>query len=218
VRLTRVRLHRTLLDSCTCNYSCALLRDSQRMARIFGSAVLFAALLGCLGALAAGASAAARRSCRDANLRPSPVDRPAVASATLCLINQVRRAERLPLLRANRPLAGVAAAQLKSMVQSDYFADVRPSGQTPMSLVAATSYRAHTSGFSVGENLAWGTGNYATPAHILAEWMASPPHRALILNGEFHDAGVAVAAAVPSILSADNRGATYAIEFGVRWF
>jgi uncharacterized protein YkwD len=188
------------------------------MARNRCAAALVAALLGCLGALAASASAASSTACPGASLRPSVADGPAVAAATLCLIDQLRSAEHLRPLQTNRTLSAVAAAQLSSMVHRNYFADVRPTGQTPMSLVAATSYRAHTAGFSVGENLAWGTGSYATPAHIVAEWMASPPHRAIILSGEFHDAGVAVTAAVPSVLKPDNRGATYAIEFGVRWF
>jgi uncharacterized protein YkwD len=188
------------------------------MARNCCAAALVAALLGCPGALAAGAPAASSGGCRDVNLRPSATDEPAVAAATLCLIDQVRRGYHLHSLRANGTLAAVAAAQLTSMVRRNYFADVRPSGQTPMSLVAATSYRTHTASFSVGENLAWGTGKDATPAHILVEWMASPPHRALILTGEFRDAGVAVTPAVPSVVSPNPHGATYAIEFGVRWF
>jgi uncharacterized protein YkwD len=179
---------------------------------------LVAALLCCAVALPPKASAASSGACAGANLNPDATNRPRVAAATLCLINQVRHSERLRPLLANRQLAAVAAAQLSSMVHHDYFADIRPSGQTPMSLVAATSYRAHTSGFSVGENLAWATGKGTTPTHIVAEWMASPPHRAVILDGGFHDAGVAVTAAVPSVLNPNEQGATYAIEFGARWF
>jgi uncharacterized protein YkwD len=188
------------------------------MARNRCTAALVAGLLGCLGTLATGVAQASAAPCPNAKLRPSPTDGQAVAAATLCLIDQVRSASRLHPLRANRTLSAVAAAQLSSMVHSNYFADVGPGGQTPMSLVAATSYRVNTAGFSVGENLAWGTGPYATPTHIVAEWMASPPHRALILTAEFHDAGVAVMAAVPSVLKPNTHGATYAIEFGVRWF
>lgn len=174
---------------------------------------LVCALLACpppAGALAAG--------CANSGLRPTAAGVPAVASATLCLVDRVRAAHRLPPLRANGALARVAASQVRTMLRNDYFADVRPSGQTPMSLVAATGYRAHAAGFSVGETLAWGTGAYATPAHIVAEWMASPPHRELILSPQFREAGVAVAPAVPSVLAPGGRGATYAIELGVRWF
>jgi uncharacterized protein YkwD len=103
------------------------------------------------------------------------------------------------------------------MVRMDYFADVRPTGQTPLSLVAATRYPFETVGFSVGQNLAWGTRDSSTPARIVAAWMASPPHRAIVLNGEYRDAGVAVTPATPSVIGAGRSGATYAIEFGVRW-
>jgi uncharacterized protein YkwD len=104
------------------------------------------------------------------------------------------------------------------MVHGDYFADVRPSGQTPMALVAITRYPAHAAAFAVGQNLAWGTGTYTTPAHIVAEWMASPPHRRIMLATAFRDAGVAVMTAVPEVLHAGTRGATYALELGVRRF
>ena len=102
------------------------------------------------------------------------------------------------------------------MVRWDYFADVRPSGQTPLSLVGVTRYPAHTAGIAVGQNIAWGTGAYATPEHIVAEWMASPPHRAIILTGYYRDAGVAARPALPGVLRAGRSGATYAMEFGAR--
>ena len=112
----------------------------------------------------------------------------------------------------------MAASQVTSMVRWNYFADVRPSGQTPMSLVAVTRYPAHAAQFAVGQNIAWGTGSYTTPAHIVAEWMASPPHREIMLSGEYRDAGVAATPAVPAVLDARGSGATYAIEFGARRF
>ncbi len=173
------------------------------------------------GASADAASAygvASASPCRGANAHPTPTDVQVVNAATLCLINQVRAAHHLRPLHANRELSHVAASQVTHMVHADYFADVRPSGQTPLSLVAVTRYPAHAADFAVGQNIAWGTGSDATPAHIVAEWMASPPHREIILASEFHDAGVAVTPAVPTVLHAGRRGATYAIEFGVRRF
>jgi uncharacterized protein YkwD len=182
-------------------------------------AVLAAAWLAC-AALAGGpaAAGAAPRSCAGANLHPSPGDAAGIETATLCLVNQVRAAYHLHPLHANRELRLVAASQVSHMVRWDYFADVRPSGQTPLALVAVTRYPWHAADFTVGQNIAWGTGSYTTPAHIVAEWMASPPHREIMLNTEFRDAGVAVTPAVPAILHAGDVGATYAIEFGVRRF
>jgi uncharacterized protein YkwD len=183
-------------------------------------ASLATALLACLGALAAHFAPAAKafKPCRGANLHPTATNWRAVDSATLCLVNEVRIAHGLDPLRANRELRRVAASQVTTMVSSDYFSDDRPTGQTPLSLVAITRYPAHAAEFAVGENIAWGTGNFTSPAHIVAEWMASPPHREVMLSAQYRDAGVAVTASIPAVLDAGRRGATYAIEFGVRLF
>jgi uncharacterized protein YkwD len=181
--------------------------------------VLTGALLACVGAFAAdtAGAAASASACPGANLDPSATNVPAVDAATLCLVNEQRAARGLRPLHANRELRRVAVSQVASMVRGDYFADVGPSGQTPMSLVKVTRYRAHAAEVAVGQNIAWGTGAYTTPAHIVAEWMASPPHREIMLSGEYRDAGVAATPAVPAILRTHGRGATYVIEFGARF-
>jgi uncharacterized protein YkwD len=175
-------------------------------------------VVACAGALAAGATSAATAatSCPGANLRPSAANVATVDAATLCLVNLERSAHGLRPLHANSVLGHVAARQVTNMVRHDYFADVGPSGQTPMSLVAVTRYPAHAAQVVVGQNIAWGTGRYTTPVHIVAEWLASPPHREIMLGGEYRDAGVAVLPAVPALLRTHGRGATYAIDFGAR--
>ena len=102
------------------------------------------------------------------------------------------------------------------MVRWDYFSDVRPSGQTPLSLAVRTGYRAHASSVRVAQNIAWGTGPDSTPAFIVRAWMASPPHRKVILTRVFRDAGVSAVPAVPWRFGQGIYGATYAIEFGAR--
>jgi uncharacterized protein YkwD len=67
----------------------------------------------------------------------------------------------------------------------------------------------------VGENLAYATGD-ATPARVVAAWMASPDHRENILEPEFRDSGIAVAAAVPASVADGLPSGLYAQEFGVR--
>jgi uncharacterized protein YkwD len=183
-------------------------------------ASLAAVVLVCAGALAAiGAPTAAASSvCAGANLHPSATNVRAADAATLCLVNQIRTSRGLRPLRANRELGRVARSQVTAMVRHDYFADVRPTGQTPLALVAVTRYPAHAAEFAVGQNIAWGTGSFTTPAHIVAEWMASPPHREIMLSSEYRNAGVAVTPAVPTVLDPSGAGATYAIEFGMRLF
>ncbi|HEX9482520.1 MAG TPA: CAP domain-containing protein [Solirubrobacteraceae bacterium] len=160
----------------------------------------------------------AAAACPGATLLPTSTDAAAIDKATLCLVNQVRAAHHLHSLRANRYLLNVAASQVTTMVSWDYFSDVRPSGQTPLSLVGVTRYRVHAASFAVGQNIAWGTESFASPEHIVQEWMASRPHRAVILTKLYRDAGVAVEPAIPGVLGAGRAGATYAMEFGVRKF
>ncbi len=180
-------------------------------------AVAAAALLACAGAPAADTAVAATSPCAGASLRPTAANVRAVDAATLCLVNLARGASGLRPLHANRELSHVAAGQVTSMVRRDYFADVNPSGPTLMSLVAVTRYPAHAAEFAVGQNIAWGTGSYTTPAHIVEEWLASPPHREIMLSREYRDAGVAATPAVPAVLHPSGRGATYVIEFGARF-
>jgi uncharacterized protein YkwD len=127
----------------------------------------------------------------------------------------VRLLHHVRALRPNAQLGAVASSQVSSMLHRDWFADVRPGGQTPMALVIVTSY-ARAASISVGQNIAWGTGRYSTPAQIVAAWMASPAHRAIMLSGEYRDAGAAAAPQLPGVLHAGRRGAIYAIEFGAR--
>jgi uncharacterized protein YkwD len=180
-------------------------------------ATLVAGLLICAGALVVEPSAArASAGCANAQLRPNGRNATAIDAATLCLIDRVRATHGLRALRSNAQLGTVAASQVTSMLRWNYFADVRPSGQTPLALIVVTRYRAHSASISVGQNIAWASGAYATPEHVVADWMASPPHREIMLSGEFRDAGVAVMSALPSVLHAGRRGAVYAVEFGAR--
>jgi uncharacterized protein YkwD len=169
----------------------------------------------CGAQAAIAASRAPSRTCPGAALLPSARNLAAVDAATLCLMESMRAAQRLGTLRSNGDLRTVAASQVANMVRRDYFADVRPSGQTSFSLIAATRYRAHAS-ISTGQIIAWGIGANATPARIVAAWMASPSHRAIILTGDYRDIGVAALAVVPARFARRRHGATYAIEFGAR--
>jgi uncharacterized protein YkwD len=195
------------------------------MARRLG-AMIAAVVPAVAGWLAGGAHAeipppganarAASATCPGASLLPTPSNARAVDAATLCLIDHIRASHHLRPLRRNRELGSVAASQLGAMVHWNYFADVRPSGLTPMALVSATRYPAHAARYAVGQNIGWGSGGYATPASIVAAWMSSPPHRRLILTAAYRDAGAAASASVPSVLGTGGVAAIYALEFGNR--
>jgi uncharacterized protein YkwD len=225
------RLHRRDTSiSCFCKDACTLFWGARTPGRnsdgvvVAALATVVAALLifaGVAGAQSSSASAAStgvkakRRSCANANLRPSHRNVAAIDTATLCLIDQVRTAYRLRPLRANQELQAVASTQVSDMVHWNYFADDRPPDETPATLIEATRY-GQAASLATGQNIAWGTGADATPAHVITAWMHSPAHREIMLTANFRDAGVSATAAVPSGLEDGHPGATYAVEFGAR--
>jgi uncharacterized protein YkwD len=179
---------------------------------------------------AARVSAAARRAaeraaaiarvlatqCENTQLTPDASNVAAVSAAVVCLINHERALDgELPLSVDSR-LQAAAESHASEMISLDYFAHVSPSGLTPVQRIRATGYIPGPEfGFVIGENLAWGTLTLSTPQAIVEAWMASPEHRANILEGRYADTGVAVAPSVPASLSGGSPGATYAQEFGV---
>jgi uncharacterized protein YkwD len=173
----------------------------------------------CALVVAAARAVAARKPsprCPGVDLRPAPANAAAIGDATVCLINQLRGWHHQRALRANRSLQRVATGQVRHMVRWNYFGDVRPSGQTPAGLIARTGYAAHAAHLATGENIGWGTGDEATPAAMVAGWMASPPHRAVILGRAFRDIGAGMWAQLPGRLGQGSPGAVYAVELGAR--
>jgi uncharacterized protein YkwD len=154
--------------------------------------------------------------CRDATLQPSPADLARIDTATLCLLNQIRSAYRLRPLRFSRPLQSVAAGQAHDMVLGDYFGDDSLSGETPMQRILTTSYPVGAVQLSTAQNIGWAVGPTATPTGMVAAWMSSPPHRAIILTPSYRDLGVGVTPAAPSSLAEGRPGATYTLELGLR--
>jgi uncharacterized protein YkwD len=102
------------------------------------------------------------------------------------------------------------------MVRENFFDHVSPGGSTLLSRVRrGTRYLRGVRNFTLGENIAWGSGDYATPAETVKGWMESAGHRANILNRGFRHIGVGVMLGAP----ADDQGmpsATYTTDFGHR--
>jgi uncharacterized protein YkwD len=172
----------------------------------------------CLPMLARTAPAVALAPCSGASIAPDGRNAALIDAATLCLMNRVRAEYGLRALRRNGPLAAIAAGQADDMVRGDYFADDSLSGQTPLARIIASPYRptrTHVR-LQTAQNIGWGTGPNATPTGIFAAWMASPPHRAIILTAAYRDVGVGVAPSVPAEFVNGYVGGTYAVEFGAR--
>jgi uncharacterized protein YkwD len=153
-------------------------------------------------------------SCDDTMLVPTSANSTRVEAATLCLVNvqRARRGERA--LRPNADLARSSAAHSEDMVVNNYFDHVSPAGETPLERIRKSSYLPSRSAYMIGENIALGTMQLATPTAIVTSWMKSPGHRANILNRDFRDSGIGVVARAPSQYADGQRGATYTQQFG----
>jgi len=163
------------------------------------------------------ARAAAVAACPGSTAAPARPTVGAVSNATLCLINRERARRGVRKLRPNGRLSTSAARYSRDMARRDFFAHVSPGGTTMLGRIKAAGYLHGTRGYTVGENLAWGSGGFATPVETVANWMKSPGHRANILSGRFREVGVGVAVGAPVRSGTGGfDAATYTTHFGAR--
>jgi len=134
--------------------------------------------------------------------------------AVLCLVNRERARRGRRQLNDAAALRSAAAGHSRDMVARQYFDHDTPNGRDVVDRVMAAHWTSRPSAWRLGENIAWGTGAYATPRRIVALWMSSPGHRDNILDGRFREAGAGVAAGAPQ--RTRHRGATYTMDFGTR--
>jgi uncharacterized protein YkwD len=153
-----------------------------RLCVLAGAVAAFSlVLVSTAGASACAGAGAASRSAR------------AYAKAVRCLLNQQRAAGGLAPVTADPRLARAARRFSGEMVRRRFFDHVSPAGST----VGQRVRKAGFSGRGIGETIAWGAGPSATPAAIVAMWMASPGHRAIIMQGRFRHVGLGVASGSP---------------------
>ncbi len=100
--------------------------------------------------------------------------------------NSERRKAGLSELKENAKLAASAQLKLEDMFKYQYFEHVSPSGVSVTDLVEKEGYAF----IVIGENLA--LGNFGGDSNVVAAWMASPGHKANILNTKYKEIGVAV--------------------------
>lgn len=183
--------------------------SSRRTASVLALALASLALLLPAGAQADGA-------CQNTDVRPTAENLDQVRGAVLCLQNQERAGHGLAALRENPRLRVAASRHTDDMVQARFFEHTTPSGTTMVQRIRRAGYLSGTRAWSIGENLAWGTGPLATAAGIHAAWMRSPGHRANILRDQYREIGIGIRLGVPVQLSVSQLGATYTTDFGFR--
>jgi uncharacterized protein YkwD len=121
--------------------------------------------------------AGAAGGCPAAGARASRVGSAAARAAMVCLINQQRARSGRGALAADARLGRAAGRHAADMARRNYFSHVSPSGRTPSARARAAGWHGR-----VGEMIAWGCGALATPRSTARAWMASAPHRAIMLG------------------------------------
>jgi uncharacterized protein YkwD len=157
--------------------------------------------------------ASAAQACANSDVLPTADNLALVRAAVLCLHNQTRAAQGLPLLRENAKLDKAALGHSSDMVAAGYFDHTAPGGATFVDRIVGARYVQRSDGWTLGENLAWGTGDLSTPAGVMKSWMNSPGHKANILKRAYRDVGIGIRLGVPSD---GTIGATYTLDFGVK--
>ena len=188
---------------------------NRRLRRVLGALPLTLALaLPTTTATAAATASAAPTACAAASSAPTEVSAAQLEHAVLCLVNRERTSRGLRRLRTNGRLDRAARGHSLHMVQRKFFSHDSPGGASVLDRVRSRGYNSR-GGMMVGENIAWGSGSYATPAGIVASWMKSPGHRANILRRGFKEIGVGVALGAPRPVNG-SPAATYTTDFGTR--
>jgi uncharacterized protein YkwD len=107
--------------------------------------------------------------------------------SVLVLLNDIRKDHGLSAFTASTALRGAAREHSADMLARGYFEHDGPAESFDKRI------RRFLKSPLVGENIAWGTGKYASPEGIVRLWMHSPPHRRIILMPTLHRVGLGVA-------------------------
>lgn len=129
--------------------------------------------------------------------------------AIVCLVNWARTQDR------RRPLVERARLQLAAELKGQRVASCGQFSHTPCGMAVTSSVRAAGYRYSTfGENLFAGTVGRFSARDVVSAWLQSPPHRANLLSGHFHDFGAAPVRANGLLDGAD--AVVWTAAFGTR--
>lgn len=133
---------------------------------------------------------------------------------TLDLHNQTRVDRGLPRLCVHPVLTKAARAHSQEMLDKDYFSHDSYNGETSEERLKRFGYTSKGySYYTIGENIAWGSGSSGSPDNIFENWMNSSGHKANILNKNFRQIGIGARTGTYQ----NYAGATmYTVDFGTR--
>ncbi|RKQ84996.1 uncharacterized protein YkwD [Solirubrobacter pauli] len=151
--------------------------------------------------------------CTNTTITPDAGNLELVRAALLCLHNQIRVQAGLPTLKDNAKLRKAATGHSNDMVDDGFFDHTSPNGDTFVDRIIGAGYAKRNDGWTIGENLAWGTGELSTPQAIMDAWMNSAGHKANIVKKSYKEVGIAVRIGVPTD---GTVGATVTADFGAK--
>jgi uncharacterized protein YkwD len=105
-------------------------------------------------------------------------DIPPESAAMIEKVNEMRRSSGLPTLQTSEALMGSARDYARYMLRNDYLGHL-------------ASIRAGGNFKFLGETLAWHSGWRPRVSATFSRWMASPPHRAVLLSPTYRFIGTA---------------------------
>jgi uncharacterized protein YkwD len=150
--------------------------------------------------------------CTAANATAAKASKRALVRATLCVLNAERARHRLRPLRLNHKLSRAAQRHSHAMARHRFFSHNSLSGASFVDRIRGTGYLSGAHSWTVGENIAYGSGSRSTPRAIGSAWMNSSPHRANVLSTSFRSIGIGIAYGTP----VGGGGGTYTTDFGRR--
>jgi uncharacterized protein YkwD len=153
--------------------------------------------------------------CSNTYLLPNAGNLQQIREATLCLINQERAENNEPPLQPSPQLETTAQTHSEEMITDNYFAHTTPNGQGPAERAITAGYLPNPQdGYDIGENIAWGLNNKATPQATVTAWINSPEHLENILETHYQNTGIGITPQPPPYLAHNQPGATYTQDFG----
>jgi uncharacterized protein YkwD len=124
--------------------------------------------------------------CPDGALPVAELSAARARAAIRCLLGHERSMVGAGALKPLRLLTRAAKAHTAAMVSGAWFGHVSPLSDTFRDRLRREGLAPRFA----GETLAWGCGDETTPAHAVAGWLGSPPHRAVILSRRYTHSGV----------------------------
>lgn len=118
--------------------------------------------------------------------------RAALEAAVVREMNRVRAAHGLGQLRAAPSLRSAARGHSQAMLAQGFFSHTSADGTAFSERIKRHYSNAGYRRWSVGEALMATHSEYVDAESVVAAWLASPPHRAIVLSQTWRDTGVGV--------------------------